>query len=124
MKWIFGKELKGFWGQTLLQDGVVYASSAPNILHALDPETGVEHWRLPLGHDSVGGVGLQIGGGNGQIYVTNEDGDFFIVRPGDKPELLATFQLEDSPAEYGRATVCEHGLCVPTQTGVLMLRLP
>lgn len=124
VKWIFGKDLNGFWPQMLLQDGVVYASSARNILHALDPGTGAERWRLPLGHDGVGGAGLQIGGGKGKLYVTNEDGDFFIVRPGDKPALLATFNLQEMPAEYGRATLCKHGLCVPTREGVLMLRLP
>ena len=124
MKWIFGKDLNGFWSQTLLQDGVVYACSARNILHALAPGTGTERWRLPLGHDGIGGTGMQIGGGHGKIYVTNEDGDFFIVRPGDKPALLATFNLQEMPAEYGRATLCKHGLCVPTREGVLMLRLP
>jgi outer membrane protein assembly factor BamB len=123
VKWIFGRELNGFWGQMLLQDGVVYACSAPNILHALDPATGAERWRLALGGD-VGGVGLQLGGGNGKIYVSNEDGDLFVVRVGDKPELLATFNLREMPAEYGRPTLCEHGLCVLTHEGVLMLRLP
>lgn len=122
-KWIFGKELNGFWWQTLLQDGVLYACSAPNILHALYPETGAERWRIAIGDGDVNAGGMQIGGGDGKVFVTADSGDCFVVRPGEKPELLATFNLPGEPAEYGRPIVCEHGLCVPIRSGVLMLRL-
>ena len=134
--WIFGKELDGFWWQSFVMDGVFYATSAPKkrgetvtgkrypvipgFLHALDPETGHELWRLEI--PPSGSMGVNMGGADGRLYLANEDGEITMVKTGKTPEVLATFELREGVG-FARPAMTKHGLCVAHWGGVTMLKL-
>ncbi|RYD29441.1 MAG: hypothetical protein EOP86_21735 [Verrucomicrobiaceae bacterium] len=95
--WVFGKDLDGFWPQSLAQDGTVYAISAPNLLHALDPATGRERWCLPAESKDIGDEGLQIGGGQGRLYLTNSEAELMIIDPSSSPPAMQNWSSPDCP---------------------------
>lgn len=121
--WIFGKELDGFWWQMLVHDGVLYAVSAPNILHAIDPASGKERWRMNAGSNTPDGMGLKLSGGSGRLFLTNMEGELIIVKPGLVSATAETFDVRSGLSGYGRPTFSTHGLFVPMHDGLVLLRL-
>jgi len=119
--WTFGKELGGFWWQMVLQDGVLYAVSAPNILHAIDPTSGREHWRINVG-SGTDAMGMKLAGARGRLFLSNTHGELVIVKLGSDPPAKATFEMAGMGASYGPPTLSAHGLFVPNRAGLLLVR--
>ena len=62
-------------------------------LHAFDVGSGKELWSLPLGTAQKAPLVLA----DGKLYVGNDNGKFFIVRPGaDRGQILSTVELPNS----------------------------
>jgi outer membrane protein assembly factor BamB len=71
----------------------LYQIDNGSALRAYDTESGKELWTLPLGSAQKASPVLA----DGKIYVGNDGGSFFIIRPGaDKGEILSRVELPDS----------------------------
>ncbi|MEZ5327165.1 MAG: PQQ-binding-like beta-propeller repeat protein [Verrucomicrobiales bacterium] len=116
--WIFGKELGGFWWQMVVQDGVLYAVSAPNILHAIDPASGKEHWQVKVGS---GSDPWMLYGAPGRLFLSSMEGEFVIVKLGADTPTVETFEMAGVGA-YGPPTLSGHGLFVPSRAGLFLVR--
>lgn len=81
--------------------GLLYALMDNGVLTCLDGKTGAEKYRQRLGGDCNSSPIA----GNGHIYLSNNDGQTFVVRAGTQFELLATNELGEritaSPAISG-----------------------
>lgn len=129
--WSFGKaeRIEEFWWHSVATKEAIYTISRPNILHALDPQTGIPKWKLRLGQGGKDAMGMKLGLAGGYLFGTNTDGELMLVDPGEggrKPKLLGTYELENGEmgAYYGRAVDTKYGVCLPTNRGVLMLQIP
>ena len=71
----------------------LYQIDNGSMLIAYDTETGKSLWTLPLGSAQKASPVLA----DGKIFVGNDGGSFFIIRPGaDKGEILSRVELPDS----------------------------
>jgi outer membrane protein assembly factor BamB len=71
----------------------LYQIDNGSTLRAYDAENGKELWTLPLGSAQKASPVLA----DGKIYVGNDGGAFFIIRPGaDKGEILSRVELPNS----------------------------
>jgi outer membrane protein assembly factor BamB len=71
----------------------LYQIDNGSMLIAYDTETGKSLWTLPLGSAQKASPVLA----DGKIYVGNDGGSFFIIRPGaDKGEILSRVELPNS----------------------------
>jgi outer membrane protein assembly factor BamB len=71
----------------------LYQIDNGSMLMAYDTETGKSLWTLPLGSAQKASPVLA----DGKIYVGNDGGSFFIIRPGaDKGEILSRVELPNS----------------------------
>jgi outer membrane protein assembly factor BamB len=71
----------------------LYQIDNGSMLMAYDTETGKSVWTLPLGSAQKASPVLA----DGKIYVGNDGGSFFIIRPGaDKGEILSRVELPNS----------------------------
>lgn len=71
----------------------LYQIDNGSMLIAYDTETGKSLWTLPLGSAQKASPVLA----DGKIYVGNDGGSFFIIRPGaDKGEILSRVELPSS----------------------------
>jgi outer membrane protein assembly factor BamB len=81
--------------------GLVYALMDDGVLVCLDGKTGQEHFRQRLG----GECNSSPVAGDGHVYVSNTEGDTFVVEAGKEFKLLETNQLGEritaSPAISG-----------------------
>lgn len=80
-------------------DGKAYVCTDKGRLVCLDAETGQNLWEWdpPKGHDAYSSSPILAGD---CVYLTREDGTTFVVRLGDRPELIA----ENHLGEYTVAT--------------------
>jgi outer membrane protein assembly factor BamB len=79
---------------TLVYDGRLYVLLDRGVLSAYNSQTGdllYEQQKLPKGEHFTSSPWAD----NGRIFCLNEDGVTFVVRSGDKFELLGTNQLAD-----------------------------
>ncbi len=83
--------------------GLLYALMDNGVLVCLDGQTGAEHYRQRLG----GNCNSTPVASDGRIYVSNNDGQTFVVKAGSEFKLLATNDLGEritaSPAITGNA---------------------
>ena len=71
----------------------LYQIDNGSMLIAYDTETGKSLWTLPLGSAQKASPVLA----DGKIFVGNDGGSFFIIRPGaDRGEILSKVELPDS----------------------------
>jgi outer membrane protein assembly factor BamB len=127
--WVTGRERGGFSAQALVQGGIVFVISAPvesggtYLLHAIDPDSGKEKWKLAVGKTSDS---MSIGSDGRLLYLANEDNELIIVEPGATPRVLRSLEFSGrgiSPRS-SRAVTSDFGLCLPLEEGVLMVRMP
>jgi outer membrane protein assembly factor BamB len=92
LKWAnFG--FQGGFSSPVLDGTVLYQIDNGSNLHAFDALTGKQLWKQNLGTIQKASPVLA----DGKIYVGNENGRFFILRPGkDGAEILSQVQLGDA----------------------------
>jgi outer membrane protein assembly factor BamB len=85
--------------------GLLYALLDNGVLACLDGKTGKEHYRLRL----AGPCNSSPIAGDGQIYVSDNDGKTFVVKAGTTCDVLATNELGEritaSPAITGNELI-------------------
>lgn len=107
----------------LVHEGRVYALDNSANLHALDAQTGETLWELGLG---TVGKGSPVWA-DGRIYVTETNGKFHVVKPGDSSaEILDTNEIgmpdADRHAEiYGSPAIAYGRIYFTTEEGVYAL---
>jgi outer membrane protein assembly factor BamB len=72
-------------GSGIIHGGRLYISNATGILDCLVARTGERVWRKRLGGNLWGSILLA----DGKLYVSNLEGDTFVVRAGPKFQLIA-----------------------------------
>jgi outer membrane protein assembly factor BamB len=72
-------------GSGVLHDGRLYLADAPGTVTCLDSKTGDLLWRERLGGTLWGSFLL----GDGKLYVSNLEGETFVLAAGPKFQLLA-----------------------------------
>ncbi|MDH3627440.1 MAG: PQQ-like beta-propeller repeat protein [Acidobacteriota bacterium] len=75
-------------------DGILYSLNNNGVLDAYRMATGEEIYRERIPHVGGGFSASPVLGG-GLLYLPGEDGDVFIVRPGEAFELVATLPVDD-----------------------------
>ena len=85
--------------------GLLYALKDNGVLMCFDAQTGQEHYREPLGGDCNSSPIAS----DGHIFVSNIRGQTFVIKAGEKFELIATNDLGEritaSPAVSGNALI-------------------
>lgn len=82
-------EKVGVYMQTLLvYQGIVYACRDNGVLQAFDAKTGTKHFSERVGQGNAGFTASMVAS-DGRIYVTNEEGDVYVLKAGPKFERLA-----------------------------------
>ncbi|MCB1036566.1 MAG: PQQ-binding-like beta-propeller repeat protein, partial [Acidobacteria bacterium] len=76
----------------LIYQGRLYVLANQGILDAYDLATGEELYRQRLPHAGGGFSASPVAAG-GKLYLSGEDGDLFVVRPGPEFHLLATHPM-------------------------------
>jgi outer membrane protein assembly factor BamB len=76
----------------LLYQGRVYAASGAGILNCGDAKNGELLWQQRL----KGPFSSSPVAGDGKVYIVNEAGTGFVVKLGDKPELLSSNELGET----------------------------
>ncbi len=77
----------------LAYQGLLYACRDSGILACYDAKTGAKKYRERL-EDGVGFTASPVAG-DGKIYFTSEEGDVYVVKAGEKYELLSKNPLGD-----------------------------
>jgi outer membrane protein assembly factor BamB len=83
----------------VVYDGVLYVGRDNGVLTAYRAKTGEQLYQQRLGGGSSG-FSASLVAADGKVYVTSEDGDVYVLKAGDKYELLAT----NSVGEVAMAT--------------------
>jgi outer membrane protein assembly factor BamB len=86
------KSIEFGYSSPILDGTRLYQIDNASTLRAFDTGTGKALWSLPLGSAQKASPVLA----DGKIYVGTDGGVFFIVRPGDKPEILSRVELPNS----------------------------
>lgn len=73
----------------LYYKGLLFMANESGIASVIDPATGEPVWRERLG----GSFAASPVAGDGKVYLTNENGDTFVLAPGVPPEVLAKNSL-------------------------------
>ena len=73
-------------GSGVIDDGLLYIPDAPGIMQCVEVDSGKVVWKERLGGNLWGSILLA----DGKLYVSNLEGDTYVVRAGRKFELLAT----------------------------------
>jgi outer membrane protein assembly factor BamB len=120
-RWRLNRFESGF-PTPVLHQGVLYVVDNSANLAALDTQTGEELWQISLG---TVGKGSPVWA-DGDLYVTEENGHFAIVRPSEEGgEILARHQLkmkEGRYAEvYGSPAVAYGRVYFTTEEGIYCL---
>jgi outer membrane protein assembly factor BamB len=76
----------------VVYDGVLYVGRDNGVLTAYRAKTGEQLYQQRLGGGSSG-FSASLVAADGKVYVTSEDGDVYVLKAGDKYELLATNSL-------------------------------
>ena len=79
-------------GSGIIHDGLLYISDATGIMQCLVADTGESVWQERLGGNLWGSILLA----DGKLYVSNLEGDTFVVRPGRAFDLLATNSIGET----------------------------
>ncbi len=119
--WRSNRHESGF-PSPLVRDGRVYVVDNSANLSALDAKTGEKQWEVSLGTVGKGSPAW----GDGDLYVTEENGHFAIVRPSEEgATILAQHQLnmpEGRYAEiYGSAAIAYGRIYFTTEEGLYCL---
>lgn len=77
----------------LAYDGGIYVLTHTGILTRFDAKTGAQSYKARIGEG--GDFTSSPWGYNGKIFCMNEDGKTFVIRAGDKYELLGSNDLEE-----------------------------
>ena len=72
-------------GSGVIHKGLLYLADATGIVQCLESETGEVIWKERLGGNLWGSILLA----DRKLYVSNLEGDTYVVRPGRKFELIA-----------------------------------
>lgn len=92
----------------LIYNGLVYVLRNQGILTCYDLKTGEQKYEERIPHQGSGFSGSPVAA-DGKIYLPSEDGDIFIVKAGEKFELL------------GKGTVGQALMATPAISGGLLL---
>ena len=79
-------------GSGVIHDGHLYLADATGIMQCITTDTGRVVWKERLGGNLWGSVLLA----DGRLYVTNLDGETFVIRASPKFELLATNRIGEA----------------------------
>lgn len=87
----------------ILVDKLLYTVTDDGVVSCREPKTGVEVWRQPIGGKYASSP-IYAGG---RLYFCNKLGKTTVMKPGRRPEVLATNELEGgfmaSPAVAGKS---------------------
>ena len=87
---VWSKQGRGSYMPTpLIYGNHLYVLANQGILDCYDLKTGAEIYRERIPHHGAGFSASPVAA-DGKIYLSSEDGDIFVVKAGDKFELLAT----------------------------------
>ncbi len=106
---------------TLLYDKVLYVLLDNGSLSAYEPQTGkpfYEREKLPAGANFTSSPWAY----GGRVFCLNEDGTTFVVRAGEKFELLETNKLSDDDMSLASPAVAGDRLLVRTAGRVYCIR--
>lgn len=90
--WRLDKQIPQRVGSGILHDGCLFLADAPGIAECLDAHTGEVIWKERLGGNLWGSMLLA----GDRLYVSNLEGDTFVLRAGRKFELLATNPIKEA----------------------------
>ena len=89
---VWRTDLTAFTSSPVLVGNRIYQTDLTGELHCVDADTGAEIWHEKLAPDQLHASPVW---GDGKLYIPMNNGQFYVVRPGDEgPEILQTVQLE------------------------------
>ncbi|MCA1562534.1 MAG: PQQ-binding-like beta-propeller repeat protein [Acidobacteria bacterium] len=106
-------------GTPLLYRGILYVRTDNGVLSAYDPKTGERIYQQRVS-PAAGGFSASPVAAGGNLYLTSEDGDIFVVKAGRVFELVGTNRMGEilmaTPALSGNMVI------VRTRTQVIGIR--
>jgi outer membrane protein assembly factor BamB len=112
----------GIYMQTPLVYGdYLYACADNGLLNCYEARTGKHIYRERLGQGASGFTASPVAG-DGKLYFTSEDGDIYVVRSGEKFELLATNAMNE--VCMATPAISDGSLIVRTQNHVYAIGAP
>ena len=106
---------------TLLYDKLLYVLLDNGRLSALDPQTGKPFYdreKLPAGQNFTSSPWAY----NGRVFCLNEDGVTFVVRAGEKFEVLETNKLADDDMTLASPAIAGDRLLIRTAARIYCIR--
>lgn len=79
-------------GSAVMHDGRLYIANAPGTVDCLDAKTGETIWKERLGGTLWGSMFLA----DGKLYVTNLEGQTFVLAAGSKFQLLGRNEIKEA----------------------------
>lgn len=108
-----------YTGTPLLYRGILYVCTDNGVLSAYEPKTGERIYQQRVS-PAAGGFSASPVAAGGNVYLTSEDGDIFVVKAGRIFELIGTNRMSEilmaTPALSGNMII------VRTQTQVIGIR--
>jgi outer membrane protein assembly factor BamB len=115
---VWSEERNGSYLQTPVVYGdVIYASTSQGIFKAYDARTGRKLYEQRLG--AGGSFTSSPVAADGKVYITNEDGQTFVVKAGAEFEVLATNELGE--IVLSTPAISDRTMYVRTSTGVVAI---
>jgi outer membrane protein assembly factor BamB len=105
-------------GSGLLHKGRLYLADAPGFVQCLDARTGEVLWKERVGGNLWGSMLLA----DGKLYVTNLEGETFVLAAGPKFELLARNEIKE--AIYAAPALSDGDLFLRTYEHLYCIRRP
>ena len=78
----------------LIYGDLLYSCHDDGVLSCYEARTGRRHYQERLGSGGEGFTASPVASA-GQLYFTGEQGSVFVVRPGERFEVLATNKLDE-----------------------------
>lgn len=89
-------ERVGVYMQTLLShQGILYACRDNGVLYAFDAKTGKQHYKERVGQGNAGFTASIVAAGD-KLYVTNEEGDVYVLKTGPAFERMGRNPLGET----------------------------
>lgn len=108
IKWEFDQQVPNM-SSPILIDGKIYFCSDRGIATCVDSSTGQQVWRERLGGD----VSASPVYGDGKLFMSNRNGETFVIEPGDKLNKIATNKLDSRI--MGSPAIVDNSLLIRTE---------
>ena len=108
IKWEFNQQVPNM-SSPIIVDGNIYFTSDRGIATCVDAESGKMVWRERLGGD----VSASPVYGDGKLYMSNRNGETFVLKPGDEYQLVAKNKLDSRI--MGSPAISENSLIIRTE---------